>query len=321
MITLPEKYKNNVVSMFGIIGENWIANVPKIIDKYIKKFNLKNIKIPNDFTYNIILFADSKDFGQVVLKAEIPFKEMTLRESVALKLNDGKGACKCYYSNIDDGILIIERLLPGKSLNTINNIDERIKVFSEVASKFNIRVKDSQGLPSYREILNRSINIANNDPQKFKPVKNLLSVANSIYNEIEEKNDSNYLLHSDLYCDNILTTNDGWKTIDPHGFIGEKILDSAIFIMKELENSNFSSDDICNILTLMGKYYDSDELELCKALFVNYVLNVCWDIEVNLDLKYIEDCVNKAKTILNYLTNQTLNNQNQQESNSKKLIK
>lgn len=299
-------YKKNIEKMFGDIGKEWLQTIPDKIEKYVKIFNLKNIKLLNEFTYNVLIFGESDDFGPVVLKIEIPFKELTLRESNALKLNDGKGACKCYYSNIDDGVILIERLQPGITLNSVNDLEERIKIFNEVSAKFNIQIGEDTGLPSYREILDRSIKLAIEYERKFLPVNELLKIASSVYEDLQLNNDPNYLLHSDLFCDNILKTTDGWKAIDPHGFIGEKILDTAIFMQKELEKKYFNEKAVENLLDIMSKNINLNEKDLMKALFVNYILNICWNIEVNLDNKYISKSVDKAIKLLKMLNNQNL---------------
>lgn len=299
-------YKNNIEMMFGDIGKEWLQTIPDKIEKYVKMFNLKNIKLLNELTYNVLIFGESNEFGPVVLKIEIPFKELTIRESTALKLNAGKSACKCYYSNVDDGVILIERLQPGRTLNTIENLEDRIKIFNEVSEKFNIQVGQDTGLPTYREILDRSINLSTEQEQKFSPVNNLLKVANSVYNDLHSNNESNYLLHSDLFCDNILETDEGWKAIDPHGFIGEKILDTAIFIQKELEKKDFYKNDVENLLYIMGKNIKLNENDLLKALFVNYVLNICWNIEVNLDEKFILKSIKKSTELLKMLKNRKL---------------
>lgn len=299
-------YKNNIEMMFGDIGKEWLQTIPDKIEKYVKMFNLKNIKLLNELTYNVLIFGESNEFGIVVLKIEIPFKELTIRESTALKLNAGKGACKCYYSNVDDGVILIERLQPGRTLNTIENLEDRIKIFNEVSEKFNIQVGQDTGLPTYREILDRSINLSTEQEQKFSPVNNLLKVANSVYNDLHSNNESNYLLHSDLFCDNILETDEGWKAIDPHGFIGEKILDTAIFMQKELEKKDFYKNDVENLLYIMGKNIKLNENDLLKALFINYVLNICWNIEVNLDEKFILKSIKKSTELLKMLKNRKL---------------
>lgn len=307
---ISSKYKNSIETMFGDIGKEWIKTVPDKIEKYIKKFNLKNVKLLDNLTYNVLLFAESDEFGPVVLKIEVPFKELTIRESIALKLNDGKGACKCFYSNIDDGVLLIERILPGRTLNSIDNLEDRIKIFSEVSSKFNIEVEQNIDLPSYREILDRSIDLSKEQKEKFYVVEELLTLASCLYDDLHSKSKSNYLLHSDLFCDNILENENGWKAIDPHGFVGEKILDTAIFMQKELEKKDINKEEINKILNLMSANIELDINDLMKALFINYVLNICWNIEVNLDNNYILKSINKANVLLRNLKDMGLvNNQ------------
>ena len=72
MIKIPETYKNNIINMFGEPGEKWLNIVPNIVDKYVKKFNLKNIQILNDLTFNIIIFAECDSFGKIVFKVSLP---------------------------------------------------------------------------------------------------------------------------------------------------------------------------------------------------------------------------------------------------------
>ena len=295
MIELSDEYKYKIKKMFGEVGVNWLKTVPDKIEIYIEKFDLKNINIIKDLTYNVLLFAENDIFGQVVLKLEIPFKELTMRESRALVLNKGNGACKCFYSNIDDGILLLERLQPGFSLNSISNLEDRMKIFFDVSNKFNIKCNDGI-LPSYRSILNRTIEISQRD-NRFNNIKKYIYLSDKLYREIENEKLEKYLLHSDLHGNNILKSGNDWKAIDPHGFIGEKIIDSAIYIQNELEKYNFNLTQIDEILSLFSFYTKFTKESLGKILFINYILNLCWDIEVNLD---ISKALENANNIYDY---------------------
>lgn len=293
---LSEEYKNNIKKMFGKVGEEWLETIPDKVEKYKKIFNLDKIEVLNDLTYNILLFAESAEYGLVVLKIEIPFEEMTIRESQALLINNGEGACKCYYSDIKDGVLLLERLIPGISLNTIQNIDRKIEIFNDVADSFNVKLDDNQGLPTYNEILNRSILMGQSD-NRFTCINDYLSLALQYYNEILLNNDCNYLLHSDMYGDNILLSNGQWKVIDPHGFVGPKIIDTAIFLQKELEKNDFNNNYFDLYISKINKHKRYHEIDLYKTLFVNYVLNICWDIEVNFDSEHINKCLKRVNLI------------------------
>ena len=298
MINLSDKYKSNINKMFGELGASWIDSIPAKIEKYVKEFKLSNIQVYDSLTYNIILFADSEDYDKVVLKIEIPYKEMTIRESVALELNNGLGSSKCYFKNIDDGVLIIERLIPGTPLNTINDLEERVKIFSDVRERFNIRVNSTNELPTYTDILNRSINMVNEQQERFGDLKSPILKAETLYGEINKMNDNTYLLHSDLHGDNILLSGGEWKAIDPHGFIGNKVFDNAIFIQKELDRIGYTEENIDRLIELMTKYNNCSKESIAYAFYVNFVLNICWDKEVNLD---VSSNLEKSLVISDYI--------------------
>ena len=288
--------------MFGNGGEKWLNEVPSIIDKYVLKFNLSNLVICDKLTYNIIIFAESAEYGKVVLKINIPFKELTLREATTLNLLSGKGVCRCYYSNIDDGILLLERLLPGILLSEVQNFDEKTKIFLSVAEKVNVKLDRSYGLSTYREILNRTIKLSEEEAEKFSIVINLINLADKLYSKIEEKNNSNYLLHSDLYSDNILLSDNEWKAIDPHGFIGNRIIDVAIFLQKELEKTDFNIDNINEKIEIIESISIYGKEDICTVLLINYILNICWSIEVNTNHEIVENCIRNAQNIFQYLS-------------------
>ncbi len=301
MVEISKEYKNRIIKMFGTIGEEWLQKVPSIIDKYVSEYRLTDLKIVSNLTYNILLFANSQKYGPIVLKIELPFKEMTQRETEALNLLNGNGACKCFYSDLNDGVVIMERLLPGVSLNTINDIDEQTRIFSNVASKVNIKVGNNTELPNYRAILDRSINMFKG---KYNyQIDDLLESADTLYREIEEENDCNYLIHSDLYCDNILLSGNEWKVIDPHGFIGVKVIDTAIYIQKYLEAEGFDEKNIDIILLLIEKYQNQPSNKIIKSLCVNHILNMCWEIEVNVSEERINTLINNSYMLINYYKN------------------
>lgn len=299
MVELQNNYKENIIKMFGQIGEEWLKKVPQLVEKYIDKFSLTNIKLLKDLTYNVLIFADSNDFGPVVLKIEIPFKELTIRESEALLLNDGVGACRCYYRDVDDGVILMERLIPGKSLNEICDLEKKCEIFRDVANRFNIQITDECDLPFYDEIFYRSVDLANSNPEKYQIVYKLLQKAIQFFEGLKSLDNGDYLLHSDMFAENILKDNSGWKAIDPHGFIGNRIFDTAIFMQKELESQGYSESSIDEVISTMSKVCGYKVEDLKKTLFINQVLNICWSLESNLDENYVLTSCNNARMIYN----------------------
>lgn len=298
MLDLPEQYKTKIISIFGTLGENWLANVNVIVDKYIAKFNLSNLKIHEDLGINLILYAKCEKFGEIVLKVGLPvFNELIYRETKALEEFNGNGACKCYYSNQDDGIRILERLVPGEILHNVEDREERIKAFCNVALNLDVKLTNPIQLPTYREILDRSINQSDEQSEKYKSLKEFIVAANDLYKQIENSNLPKYLLHADLHHENILTSNNGRKAIDPHGFLGEKVMETARFMENEITKKEMNKENVFEVVDLMANYFNEDRVLICKALFIDYVLSTCWDIEMNFADEHINNDINNLRLI------------------------
>lgn len=301
MIKIPETYKNNIINMFGESGEKWLNIVPNIVDKYVKKFNLKNIQILNDLTFNIIIFAECDSFGKIIFKVSLPNNELLIRETNALNKFNGFGACKCFYSNVDDGIIIIERLEPGKTLHEVEDREDRIKEFCKVAKSLNNSLNEHIDLPSYRQILNRSIDASNQYPEKYQILKHYIEEADNLYQEIESMKLPIYLLHADLHHNNILSSGTQRKAIDPHGFIGERVMETARFLENEIVKNEINEEIVLETIKMMSNFYEEDEELICKSLFIDYTLSTCWDIEVNTNKEHIINDINNLNIIKNVL--------------------
>ena len=312
MIKIPENYRNNIIGMFGDYGKSWLDKVPSIIQKYIEEFLLYDIKILEDLTFNIILFAKSNEMGPVMLKISLPENELILRETEALHHFDGEGACKCFFSNREDGVLIIERLYPGKTLHEVEDREERISEFSKVALKLKEKTENKTSLPKYREILNRSIAAARNNPEKYQIILDALVKADELYKSIEEQNLPTFVLHADLHHSNILSSGTGRKAVDPHGFVAEKTMEPARFMENEIPKTGFTAESIIETISLMKKYYGEDEINLLKALYIDYVLSTCWDIEVNFDPTHIEEDMRNIGLVEQCLNDYFIQKENQQ---------
>ena len=104
-----------------------------------------------------------------------------------------------------------------------------------------------------------------------------------------------------MHHNNILTSGDSRKAIDPHGVIGEKVLETARFIENEIQKQEINQDNVVEAIKLISKYYKEDKQLICKALFIDHVLSTCWDIEDNSDVAHISSDIENLKTILNCL--------------------
>lgn len=81
---------------------------------------------------NVIVFAKSHQYGEVVLKIGAP-GVTSESEIKVMKYYSTKYIPKCYYSSIENRVMLLEKISPGYSLNNLKNREERIKIFSDIA--------------------------------------------------------------------------------------------------------------------------------------------------------------------------------------------
>ena len=74
MLEIPEEFRKNIINRYNEKGIKWVDNLDNIVNKYINKFELENIEIIKNLSMNLVIFADSKKYGNIVLKVCAPGK-------------------------------------------------------------------------------------------------------------------------------------------------------------------------------------------------------------------------------------------------------
>lgn len=57
MLKIPENFRKNVINRYNKKGKEWLENLDNIVNKYVTKFGLENIKIIENLSMNLVLFA------------------------------------------------------------------------------------------------------------------------------------------------------------------------------------------------------------------------------------------------------------------------
>lgn len=298
---LPKEYTQKIIQIFGADGEKWVNNIPYILEKYVRQFSLQNIKIVDNPTFNLVFFATSEEFGEVVVKIELPHNELLFREINALNVLNSEKVCKCFYHSIEDGVIVLERLRPGEPLRSTSSRYERINEFCKVANSISVEVGDNCVLPTYKSIYERSLDNCANNYQKYKLLSPHLTYGYIIYNNMLNRADKQYVLHSDLHHDNILSTSEGGKAIDPHGFVGCKVMEYARFIEEEIKNDSNIKESILEVASMISKRSGFSLDELLRALYIDLSLSTSWDVEIGMDEKHIANDVDNLTIIYNLI--------------------
>ncbi len=308
MLEIPNEYKNKIINRYGAKGEEWLENINNIVGKYKKQFQLQDIKLIENLSMNIVIFAKSHQYGEIVMKIGAPGKT-SITEMKIMKYYLAEYVPQCYASCLEDRVMILERLTPGYSLLQLEDREERIKIFSNIANHLLVEVDDkAKDFPTFDELFKEKIEYVYQNKKKYLEIIEMVDIAYSIYQKIKKMNLKNYILHDDLHHKNILKTKDGWKAIDPHGIIGAKVIETSQFIREELELSGIEGKEMNEIVSLLSKHFKEDKKLILETLYINVVLKIIWYIKNRYSNETIFNNIEVAEKLLKYIGKRDLVN-------------
>jgi len=258
-----ETLKNNIVKIYGKRGEGWLAELPRKIEQLQRSWGLSELKPFPNLSCSYVLTGLQGNIP-VILKLS-PDANLIDKEAMALNAFEGFGAVSVLYR--EEGILLLERAIPGDLLKSSLPKEKRIEIACKVIDKLHqAPIPSKEGFPAIEEWL------ATVDKEWDLP-KDHLKRARKLKNELVKKDSGRkVLLHGDLHQENILSNGNDWVVIDPKGVIGGPIHD----IWACVEDPNH---DLKFLATYFG-YSFQDVVEWC---YVRLILASCWQAEDRLD--------------------------------------
>ena len=230
-LSLPEHFVQTQVNLYGDEGAAWLSQLPALIDECAQRWTLQVEPPFASLSYNFVAPATQRDGAPVVLKLGVPNPELT-SEVEALRLYDGRGICRLVDADIERGVLLIERLLPGEMLSTLADDAVATAIAIEVMRQlwrplpadhpFPTTAQWARGLERLR---------AEFDGGTGPFPTNLVEQAERLYTELLASSAEPVLLHGDLHHFNILTAQrQPWLAIDPKGVAGEPAYEVGAYL-------------------------------------------------------------------------------------------
>ncbi len=304
---LPASFISTIRSTFKENGERFLAALPDLIAETSKRWGLTDVRPVPNLSYNFVAFAKrpersgakSKD---VVLKMGVPNRELT-SEISALKLFNGNGACQLLESDAARGLLLLERLKPGRMLSELEDDDERTHIAAEVMQKIWRPPLESSSLLLNTEQqavrLQKFIKLSDwfNGLKKIRPhfnggtgpfPKKLLErVESSLPELFADKNVK--LLHGDFHHFNILSSERGWLVIDPKGVVGPAGYEVGPFMLNPW-NSPLDRIRLGRRVGIFAERLGWEREAIIKWSTAHAVLSAWWSIEDDMDESYSMEC-------------------------------
>lgn len=283
MIPERNQFEQNIISLYGDRGRVWLNDLPIIIEKILKQWDLRNLKPVENLSYNYVLTGIQHE-QPVVLKLNPKPEDLNL-EIAALKAFAGYGVVDVLEQT--DGAILLERAVPGYSLrNYFPYKDEQaIQITCKAMQKLHQapipRNTQFPHIADWLKTLDKNWDI----PKKYLERSRLLR------NQLLETLGPPVFLHGDLHHDNILENGDGWRVIDPKGVIGETAYEVAAFIrnpIPELLVSPESAQIIPQRIKTFARLLNLDENRIQQWCFVQAILAWIWCLEDGTDPNYFK---------------------------------
>lgn len=241
-----------------------------------KKYNIENLKLLDNISYNIIIKGHSKTWGDVVVKLFLDNDKVN-QEMNFYKFYSKNNRCpNVFILNEKKGYIILEDIKPGEKLDSIKDLESRIEIIKDIFISFNNKPTEEINIPNYLDVLKKQIHLINqNEFAKY------ISNVKKYCKNIEDLNLEKVVIHGDLHHWNILKKNDKWISIDPSSFIAEKIFDTAVYLQNEFWKYGENAENIAKTTELLASKLNINLKLLYEALYINLMLTVTWNIEDN----------------------------------------
>lgn len=224
-MTVSNQFKRTILDLFGERGASWLEDLPQLITECEQRWEL-HVQPPFWLSYNYVAPAMRKDGSWVVLKLGVPNPEL-LCEIEALRIFNGIGVVQLIDADAERGILLLERLLPGKMLVTLGDDERETEIAARIMKQIWRPAPVKHSFPTVAQWaagLKRLRARFGGGTGPFSP--RLVEIAEGLFRDLLAENVPPMLLHGDLHHFNILSAQrQPWLAIDPKGVVGDLAYD------------------------------------------------------------------------------------------------
>ena len=229
VVVVPDSFVRTVTDVYGDDGRRWLEHLPTVLAECERRWSL-TLDPPFALSYNYVAPATRADGTKVVLKAGFPGSELR-SEIDALRLFDGRGSAALLESDDELGAMVLERLQPGATLDTVTDDVVATAAAAQVMRELWRPPPTQHAFPTVAdwgrgfERLRRQFG----DAPLFSP--RLVDEAEELFASLAATSAAPVLLHGDLHHGNILSAQRRpWLAIDPKGLVGEPAYEAGALL-------------------------------------------------------------------------------------------
>ena len=272
--------KNTISLVHGDAGKEWWQRLPQFLENLARTQGLTLLPPFEHLSFNYVLPVLGSKGEEWVLKVSVPHDEFS-REIDALKHFNGRGSVRLIAANLEEGWMLMERLLPGTRLVDVLDEQQAIPIAVSVMQRLWAPITDPQLFIPLEEWL-LSLEKLNTQASLQQLVsKKVRDFVISRAKELLSNQGEPVLLHGDLHHYNILQHQSEWLAIDPKGIVGEREFEIGAFLRNPfcVVEDPQETKEIARNLDLIIELTGFDRQRVLSWCIIQAVLCVCWYCE------------------------------------------
>ncbi len=223
-----------MADVFGEDGRRWAAELPRLIEEFAGRWGLR-VGPPFELSYNYAAPATRPDGTHVVLRLGCPRPEFDA-EFEALRVYDGRGCVRLLDGDRARGAMLLERLLPGHTLATVEDDDRATMIAAGLMAELRFAPNAGHRFPTTQDWIRGLEKLRAQFGGGTGPFSaDLVDRAERLSAELHASAAPAVLLHGDLHHYNILAAERApWLIIDPQGVVGEPAYETGALLRNPL---------------------------------------------------------------------------------------
>lgn len=253
--------------------ENWSKKACEDINDIFEKYQVSDFKVNEKSYMGIVMDCKSNVHNEFFIKVVPPVLERFEKEVGTLKLLPSQLTCRLFEVDKEKTTIVMEKIVPGKLVEFYNNKDALNKMFNELNQhKIEIDKYVDENFRDFSEIVEKDYLISKKIKHIYTyQVERLYNEFLKSYNEICSTS-KKYLLHGDIYKNNMLLSESGIKLIDPLGFKAPFVMELVSICAYNIfyNDTNKSSKEVLNdFIVFFKEFVDEDTYK--EAVFCQLV--------------------------------------------------
>ncbi|MBP6015234.1 MAG: phosphotransferase [Candidatus Promineofilum sp.] len=219
----------NIRDVHGLRGAAWLAALPALLDEFAGRWSLTIGPPFPVLSYNYVAPVSGPGDTSLVLKAGVPHGELW-SEIEALRVFDGRGIARLLAADRERGVLLLERVLPGRSLREVVDVEAQIAALAGVLRQLWRPLPGEHPFRTIDDLAHGFDRLRATFDGGYGPFPGQrIERATALLRELAS--DGTTLIHGDMNPGNVLRgEREEWLAIDPKGYAGHPYFDVATFL-------------------------------------------------------------------------------------------